>query len=121
MVVEIERSSVVLPASRFWIRFRPYGEKEFLKIGPDFEPTITLIFPVSEPQVLKMNKIPFLLEFWGGDQQLLGLVKLPLSKVHQGFVLDGRLNEVAVKTSLTPTVVQKGLLAVKDLSDAVVG
>lgn len=78
MLLEIDRSKVCLPASRFWLRFRPYGEKEFVKMGPDFEPTITLLFPVAEPQVLKMNKIPFLLEFWAGEQQFLGLARLSL-------------------------------------------
>jgi hypothetical protein len=36
-------------------------------------------------------------------------------------VLEGRLNEVAVKTSLLPTVVHKGTLPVTDLSDKVIG
>jgi hypothetical protein len=47
-----------------------------------------MMFPVGEPQIAKMNKIPFILEFWGAnDGSLLGVVKLSLAKIHKGFIL----------------------------------
>lgn len=69
-----------------------------------------------------MNKIPFILEFWSAtDEELLGVIKLPLGKIQKGFMLDGRLNELAIKTSLLPTVIHKGSHAIVSLIDKPVG
>ena len=76
------------------------------------------MFPVGEAQILKMNKIPFILEFWDAvDSQFLGVIKLSLSKIYQGFLLEGRLNEIAVKTSLLPTAIHKGHINITNLSN----
>ena len=48
MVFEIDSSTVKLCKEvRYFIRFRPYGERESVKIGPHFEQIITLMFPVG--------------------------------------------------------------------------
>ena len=45
----------------------------------------------------------------------MGVVKLSLAKIHKGFILEGRLNELAIKTSLLPTVIHKGIHKITDL------
>jgi hypothetical protein len=48
MIFEINTNSVDLnKAGKFYISYRPYGQKEHLKVGPQFEQTITLMFPVG--------------------------------------------------------------------------
>ena len=40
-----------------------------------------------------MKKTPFLVEFWDAvESSFLGLVKINLSKIYEGFLLEGRLN-----------------------------
>jgi len=49
--------------------------------------------PVSEELVSKMDKLPFIVEFWGAvSNQFLGFFKLDLIKIKKGFMLQGRLN-----------------------------
>lgn len=65
--------------------------------------------PVSEELVSKMDKVPFIIEFWGAvSNQFLGFIKINLSKIKKGFMLQGRLNEIAIKSSLLPIIIQKG-------------
>ncbi len=65
--------------------------------------------PVSEELVSKMDKVPFLIEFWGAvSNQFLGFIKINLNKIKKGFMLQGRLNEIAIKSSLLPIIIQKG-------------
>ena len=62
------------------------------------------------------------MEFWDAvDNQFLGVIKLSFSKIYQGFLLEGRLNEIAVKTSLLPTAIHKGHTNVTNLSNQVCG
>ncbi len=69
-----------------------------------------------------MNKIPFILEFWSTvEGNFIGMLKISLSQIYKGFVLEGRLNELAIKTSLLPTVIHKGFLPIMDLSDKKIG
>lgn len=123
MVIEIPVNTIQLPKQgRFTLNYRPYGQKESIKIGPIFQPTVVMMFPVGEPQIAKMNKIPLILEFWGAvDGELLGIVKLSLAKIYKGFILEGRLNELAIKTSILPTVIEKGYVPVTTLIDKPVG
>lgn len=63
-----------------------------------------------------------ILEFWDvSDGSLIGIIKLSLIKIQKGFLLDGRLNEVAVKTSLLPTVIHNGPHTITSLVDKTVG
>jgi hypothetical protein len=49
--------------------------------------------PVSEELVSKMDKVPFIIEFWGAvSNQFLGFIKINLVKIKKGFMLQGRLN-----------------------------
>ena len=79
-------------------------------MGPKFETDrITIMCPVSEELVSKMDKVPFIIEFWGAvSNQFLGFIKINLSKIKKGFMLQGRLNEIAIKSSLLPIIIQKG-------------
>jgi hypothetical protein len=48
---------------------------------------------VAENEIKKMGKIPFILEFWGAsNNKFIGIVKLELNKIKNGFLLNGRLN-----------------------------
>ena len=48
MIVEIDIPTVKLGKKvKFFIRFRPYGSKEALKIGPNFDNLATIMFPVG--------------------------------------------------------------------------
>ncbi len=73
---------------------RPYGCKERIKLGPKFETdSLTIMCPVSEELVSKMDKVPFIIEFWGAvSNQFLGFIKINLVKIKKGFMLQGRLN-----------------------------
>ncbi len=49
--------------------------------------------PVSEELIGKMDKLPFIVEFWGAvTNQFLGFIKISLAKIKKGFMLQGRLN-----------------------------
>jgi hypothetical protein len=76
------------------------------------------MFPVGEAQIFKMNKIPFLIEFWNAvDNEFLGVIKVPLAQIHKGFIFEGKLNEMAIKTSILPTVIHKGTVSITTLAD----
>ncbi len=49
------------------------------------------------------------------------MIKLSLGKDQKGFILDGRLNELAIKTSLLPTVIYNGIHPIISLTDKPVG
>jgi hypothetical protein len=51
----------------------------------------------------------------------LGITKIDLAKIEKGFILEGTLNEVAIKTSLLPTVIHKGNISINNLLDQPVG
>jgi len=56
-----------------------------------------------------MDKLPFIIEFWGAiSNQFLGFIKINLTKIKRGFMLQGRLNEIALKSSLMPIIIQNG-------------
>jgi hypothetical protein len=49
--------------------------------------------PLSEELVNKMDKMAFIVEFWGAiSNQFLGFFKVNLAKFKKGFTLQGRLN-----------------------------
>ena len=123
MIFQINTSSVnFTKQSKFYLSYRPYGQKQHLKVGPQFQPTIKLMFPVGQPQIKKMNKIPFILQFWNAvTSELLGITKIDLAKIQHGFILEGRLNELAIKTSLLPTVIHKGSISINNLLDLPIG
>lgn len=63
-----------------------------------------------------MGKVPFIVEFWGAaDNKFLGLLKLNLSKIKHGFLLNDTLNEMAIKTSLLPTTIHRGTATITSL------
>lgn len=65
-----------------------------------------------------MHKTPFIIEFWSSSQnKFLGLVKIDLTKIKQGFLLQDRLNEMAIKTNIVPTIIAKGKIPITDLFD----
>lgn len=69
-----------------------------------------------------MGKTPFILEFWNSSQnKFLGLIKLDLKKIKQGFMLEGRLNEIAIKTNMLPTTIHRGEFGISNLEDKPVG
>ena len=73
--------------------------------------------PVSEELVSKMDKVPFLIEFWGAvSNQFLGFIKINLNKIKKGFMLQGRLNEIAIKSSLLPIIIQKGDVNIENVN-----
>lgn len=39
-----------------------------------------------------------------------------MKKIRKGFILEGKLNEIAIKTSLFPTIVHKGPMTIADLN-----
>lgn len=49
------------------------------------------------------------------------MIKIPLQKIFKGFILDGRLNEMAIKTSILPTVIHKGTISITSLVEKPVG
>jgi hypothetical protein len=50
--------------SKFVVSYLPYGQKEMIMVGPNLPASLMIMFPVGEAQISKMNKIPFILEFW---------------------------------------------------------
>ena len=64
-----------------------------------------------------MDKVPFIIEFWGAvSNQFLGFFKVNLTKIKKGFMLQGRLNEIAIKSSLLPIIIQKGEIAIESVN-----
>lgn len=60
-----------------------------------------------------MDKLPFIVEFWGAvTNQFFGFIKIDLSQIKRGFMLQGRLNEIAVKSNLMPIIIQKGEISI---------
>jgi hypothetical protein len=123
LAIDLQTTSVSFSkVTKFILSYRPYGQRDSIRSGPQLPENFMMMFPVGEPQIAKMNKIPFILEFWGAnDGELLGVIKLSLAKIQKGFMLDGRLNELAIKTSLFPTVIHKGKHAIFSLTDKPVG
>ncbi len=39
-----------------------------------------------------------------------------MSKIKKGFMLQGRLNEIAIKSSLLPIIIEKGEVNVEDVN-----
>jgi hypothetical protein len=73
--------------------------------------------PVSEELVSKMDKVPFIIEFWGAvSNQFLGFIKINLNNIKKGFMLQGRLNEIAIKSSLLPIIIQKGDVNIENVN-----
>lgn len=65
-----------------------------------------------------MNKTPFIIEFWSAvNNKFIGLIKINLHKIKEGFILQDRLNEIAIKTNILPTTIERGDLKILDLSD----
>ena len=91
-------------------------------LGPDFGETITILCPVGESQIKKMDKIPFIIEFWDVvTSKFLGIIKLNLGKIKKGFILNNRLNEIGIKTNLLPTTIIRGRVPLLDISESSVG
>ncbi len=44
------------------------------------------------------------------------MIKIKLSKIKKGFLLDGRMNETAIKTNMMPTIIHKGMIQIVDLN-----
>lgn len=123
-IVEISTKSIIFNSSKnkFTIAYRPYGTKERTTSGPNFGDKITILNTVGENQVRKMDKMPFIVEFWDCvTSKFLGLAKISLTKIKKGFMLNGRLNAISIKTNLFPTVIHRGYLSLKDISDADIG
>lgn len=55
------------------------------------------------------------------SNKFIGLIRLDLSKIKNGFLLQDRLNEIAIKTNILPTTIQRGEVKIIDLMDTQVG
>lgn len=61
--------------------------------------------------------MPFIVQFWSAvTNQFLGFIKIDLSKIKKGFMLQGRLNEIAIKSSLMPIIIQKGEIWIESVN-----
>lgn len=64
-----------------------------------------------------MDKLPFIVQFWGAvTNQFLGFIKIDLNKIKKGFMLQGRLNEIAIKSNLMPIIIQKGEVWIENVN-----
>ena len=70
-----------------------------------------------------MDRVPFIVEVWDTRKNaFIGLAKVNLSKVKQGFLLGGQhINEKAVRANLLPTTVFKGTIELQNLKQSNVG
>ena len=69
-----------------------------------------------------MDKIPFIIECWDAyENNFLGMIKLNLLKIKKGFILNGQLNEMAIKTNLLPTIIEKGKFPILNISGNRIG
>ena len=69
-----------------------------------------------------MDKLPFIIEIWDAfSQKLLGIMKLSLTKIKKGFMIQNQLNEIAIKTNLFPTIIHKGEFNITDIGGKKVG
>ena len=65
MVIYIPAISVkFIKSNKFVVCYLPYGQKETIMVGPNIPSSLMIMFPIEEAQISKMNKIPFILEFW---------------------------------------------------------
>ena len=69
-----------------------------------------------------MDKTPIIIEFWDSiNSKFLGIFKVNLNKIKKGFLLNNQLNQISIKTNLLPTVIHRGTIAIKDVSDVETG
>ena len=71
-----------------------------------------------------MAKVPFLIEIWNPNastNKFIGIVKIPLDNIYRGFVLNGKPNEMAIKTNIVPTVIFDGNSKIYNLHDEHIG
>ena len=93
-----------------------------MTLGPEFGDIITILCPVGEHEIRKMDKMPLIIEFWNAyTNKFIGMIKINLSKIKKGFMINNKLNETAIKTNLFPTIIHKGSTIITDISGNKVG
>lgn len=108
----------------FHLMYKNYGQAERTRI--DRKPNnqlIAIVSVVGAHELKIMDRVPFIVEVWDTRKNaFIGLLKVDLSKIKQGFLLGGQhINEKAVRANILPTTVFKGPIDLQNLKKTQVG